>query len=138
MGRLKSIVAICALALVAAASSVQARTVRATDLNSAIWSEINKGTATDIIVEFRQGDRLPVTINAEGDLIETTEVNNSYVVVKRNFWIQPQANSLLLSLDGQTFKPVGDLLTGSLEAGAGAPTGGIANAINVTFKAYLK
>jgi hypothetical protein len=115
------------------------KSVRANELTPQIWNEYNKGEIQELLIEFQQGDKLPVTFQAEGDLLETTEANPSYVTVQRSFWVQMKQNSLQLSLDGTHFKPFKKLIAGSLSVGAGAgQQGGIANSINIGFKAMIK
>lgn len=119
--------------------SAQAKTIRATDLGSSVWAEISKGTLNDVTIEFRQGDQLPVSFSAEGDLFETTQNSVGYVGIKKNFWIKLQNNNILMSLDNSTFNNIKDVISGSFEAGTGADqNGGSANALNLALKAYLK
>ncbi len=119
--------------------TAEAKTIRATEMNGSLWSRLTAASAEDLIVEFRQGDELPVSFSAEGDLLETSRVGTSYVSVKRNFWLKLENNDVQMSLDGTAFKPIKDMVTGSLTAGAGSgDNGGIANAINIGLKANLK
>jgi hypothetical protein len=131
--------AIAGLCLLILAGVAEAKTVRATDLTTQQWTNFTSGTLTDLVVEFRQGDVLPVTLMAQGDLIETSQAATSFVTVKKNFWLDAQANNVQISLDGTTFKNISDVVSGSIEADAGSPTnGGVANTINVMFRAFLK
>lgn len=117
----------------------EAKTVRARDLTAAQWSDVASGKANDLNVEFRQGDELPVSLVAQGDLIETTHPEVSYVRVKRNFWIQADQTHLKISWDGITYTDANKALNGSLTVGAGsAGEGGIANALNIVFQAEVK
>ena len=117
----------------------EAKTIRATEMNSSLWSRLTAGTAEELIVEFRQGDELPVSFTAEGDLLETTRTGTSYVSVKRNFWLKLQNDNIQMSLDGAAYKSIKDVISGSLTAGAGSEqNGGVANAINLGLKANLK
>lgn len=127
-----------ALAIVTAAHLAEARTVRATELNNSTWADIRSG-AQEFTIEFRERDELPVNFVAEGDLLATTSSTPSYIVVKRNFWIKIVKDDVLLSTDGTLFKPLKDSISGSFSAGAGQnPNDGIANAIQLSFKAFLK
>lgn len=114
-------------------------TVRATELSPDLMLKFERGEIEELIIEFRQGDRLPVTLKAEGDLLEITEANPSYVVIKLGFWIKLQQDNIVMSLDGTTFKPIQDVITGSFSAGASSDEqNGAANAIDLIFKAFLK
>jgi hypothetical protein len=116
----------------------EAKTIRATELGEALWSNLSKGDLDGMIVEFHEGDELPVNLSAEGDLLETTRSASSFVAVKKNFWIKAKQNKLRISFDGATYKDITDALTGSIGAGAGTGQGGPANGINLSFKATLK
>ena len=117
----------------------EARTVRAIDMDSSLWSNLSAGTPSDIIVEFRRDDEVPIHLTAEGDLIESTQAATSYVRIKRNFWLKVQQQKIKISLDGMTFKDLSDVLTGSIKADTGPdPNGGIANVINLAFRAFLR
>lgn len=137
MKKAKTILMAGCLLLFAGAS--EAKTIRATEMNSSLWSSLQSGSLNEIVIEFRQGDELPVNLTAEGDLMETTQSATSYIGVKRNFWLKVQQDKIQISLDGTNFKKMNEVLTGSLQAGTGSDqSGGIANAINVMVKAFLK
>lgn len=124
------------------ASTTNARTkstsIRATEMTSTQWSDLGK-QGQEVTIEFRQGDELPVSFEAKGDFLETTQKGISYVVVKRDFWLKPVNNDLQVSTDGVNFKPISEVASGSFSAGAGADqNGGAANAINLVFEAMLK
>ncbi len=130
---------IMGMCLLMLAGAAEAKTIRATELSSSFGSQVSKGSAGDITVEFHQGDELPVTFAAQGDLLETTKPAVSYIGVKRDFWLKLEQNNLQISLDGTSFKDIKDVLSGSFTAGAGSEqNGGIASAINLAFQAYLK
>lgn len=115
------------------------KSLRPNELTPQIWNQYNKGEIQELIVEFRQGDKLPNTLQTEGDLLETSEANPSYVTVQRNFWVQMKPNDLQLSLDGSHFKPFQKVVSGELTIGTGAENpGGVANSINVGLKAMIK
>ena len=128
-----------AMLLLSGAVQASGKVVRATDMGATMWSDLTHGKLGDVVVEFRQGDDLPVTFEAQGDLMETRQTSVNYVGIKKNFWLRLSQNNIEISLDGTTFKKMSDVLTGSLEAGAGsAQTVGVADAINIVFKALLK
>ena len=125
--------------LLSIASQASGKVIRATEMGATMWSDLSRGKLGDVVVEFRQGDELPMSFEAQGDLVETRQTSVSYVGIKKNFWLRLSQNNVEISLDGATFKKMSDVLTGSLEAGAGlAQNGGVADAINVVFKAFLK
>jgi hypothetical protein len=121
------------------AASAQAKTVRATEMTTADWAQLRSGTAETFVVEFRQGDQLPVYLAAKGDFIETAQPGTTMVSVKRNFWLMLQNNQLQMSLDGSAYKPIQNLVTGAVTADAdGSVPGGPADVINIVFSAILK
>lgn len=117
----------------------EAKTIRATDMTSTQWSQLYSGQGQDLVVEFREGDELPVTLEAEGDLVETRKASTTYISVKKHFWMKLMQNDLVLSLDGQNFLPVSKLISGSFSAGVGRSQGDeIANSIQLRFSAFLR
>ena len=120
-------------------ATAQARLVRASEMNSDQWSEIFKNGSAEVIVEFHQGDEIPVSFSAQGDLLETTKPGLSYVQVKKNFWLKLLNNDVVLSLDGSNFKPLNQVISGSFTADAGSGQSGLpVNAIELSLKALLK
>ncbi|MCB9027382.1 MAG: hypothetical protein H6625_13755 [Bdellovibrionaceae bacterium] len=119
--------------------NANAITIQATEMNSDLWAKLTAGMSSELIVEFRQGDELPVAFSSKGDFLETVQVGTSYVEVKRDFWLKLKGNDVLMSLDGATYKPISDITTGSFSAEASSGSnGGPANAINLVLESYLK
>jgi hypothetical protein len=119
-------------------AAAPAKAMRAVDMTSEDWSELQKAKQ-EVIVEFRQGDEIPVSFSSEGDLLESTVTGVGYVKVKRSFWMRICQSGIEMSLDGSQFKPLSDVVSGSFTAGAGAQTPGVpVNAINMMLKATLK
>lgn len=120
-------------------SAAEAKIIRATEMNGSLWTRLMVGSAEELIVEFRQGDELPVSFSAQGDLIETSRTGVSYVSVKKNFWLKLESNNVQMSLDGTVFKPIEETITGSFTAGAGSGDNGeVANAISFGLRANTK
>lgn len=139
MKTLKTTLVIAVSVLLSSMTFANSKSLRASEMSAAAWSEFTKGKLGDIVIEFRQGDELPVTFQAEGDLIETKQTSVSYVGVKKNFWLRLGKNDIEISLDGTEFKKLNQMIAGSLQAGAGTDqNGGVANAVNVVLKAFLK
>lgn len=119
-------------------AAAPARAIRAVDMKSSDWNEI-QNAKQNVVVEFRQGDEIPVSFASEGDLLESTVTGVGYVRVKRDFWMRICQTGIEMSLDGTTFKPLSDVVSGSFTAGAGAQSPGVpVNAINLMLKANLK
>jgi len=119
--------------------NAEARTLRATELDNKAVASLLGGSAEPVVIEFRAGDEIPVSFGAEGDLLETTRAGQSYVGVKRNFWLRIEGMKFEMSLDGIAYKPLSEMISGSLFAGANAGSdGGAVNGINVGLKAKLK
>lgn len=117
-----------------------AANLRATELSAPLWGQLPQNSPQSIvIIEFRQGDKLPVSLTSTGDLLQTPEPAMGQVEVKRNFWLKVQDNQIQISLDGVTYKDFRDALHGRIEAGFDVgSSGGIARAINMAFRADLK
>jgi hypothetical protein len=124
--------------------ATQARVVNATDMTAAQWAAFAKGQATDIVIEFQTGGQLPLTFTAQGDLLESTQTAPSFVTIKKDFWVRINGTStaqptVQISFDNSTFQDINSVIGGSLTVGTGADhSGGMANALNIDFKAFLK
>jgi hypothetical protein len=119
--------------------SSEARTIRATDMTPELWAKSRVNMADNIVVEFRQGDQLPVNISTMGDFIQSNQLVSMSVTVQRNFWLMLQNNDVKMSLDGTTFKEIQDLVTGGISADAtSGKNAGDANGIDIVFAAFLK
>lgn len=130
---------IAGLSVMLATLQSEARLFRAREMDAKSWGDALKNAKPGDVVEFRQGDELPVTLRAEGDLLETRNPETTYVSVKRNFWLKMSANSVLVSLDGQNFGEIKDRLEGQLSASANANDNGEpASALNILFSARVK
>jgi hypothetical protein len=136
MKQLAQLASIAALILVASFS--EARNIRATDLDSKEWSHFFAGEYNDWIIEFRQGDEIPVSLTAEGDFFETNQIHSTPLYIKKNFWLKiNDKKGVLASLDGTNFQPLPQFATGTLTVGAGSQNG-VANGINMNIKAIQK
>jgi hypothetical protein len=136
---MKRITMVMVMSVMLFAAVAEARVVRATELDSINIADLGKEKLGDVVVEFRQGDEIPLTFTASGDLLETTRATLQYITVKKNFWIRVATTDIQISFDGTNYKKISEALTGDIHAGAGsAQNGGVANAINVSFKALVK
>lgn len=138
MKTVKTTIAIVGMLLLAVQVQATTRVVRATEMG-AIWSDLSKGKLADTIVEFRQGDELPMHLSVGGDLMEVKPPQAiNYIGIKKNFWLRINKNVFEISLDGTNFKKHSDVIKGSIEARATSSSGGAIDAINVIFNAFLK
>ena len=130
---------VTAVSLLLMGWSASAKTVRATDLGSSVWAEINKASFEDLTIEFRQGDRIPASFVAEGDLFETIESSVASIGIKKSFWIKIDKNQILMSFDNVEFKDFQKVISGSFKAGTGADqNGGPVNSLQLVLNAFLK
>lgn len=138
----KMILVISALLACTVAMANVENVVRITKINSQVLNEIQKGEARDLIVEFREGDRLPVNLKAEGDLFVSIDNNSTVVEVKKDFYVKIIGSNMYMSFDGIDFKPINELLRGNVSIGAKSDQSSSesfpANVINVVFSAFLK
>ncbi len=132
--KINHLIIVTGLCLSAAA---QAKTIRATDINAEALAQLATGEATELIIEFIKGDELPVTFSSTGDLFEITQQEASYITIKKDFWIKINKGHYTFSLNGSSYKPITEALTGSFKASLGS-NNGPANAINLLLEAYLK
>ncbi|MGZ3768994.1 MAG: hypothetical protein ACXVCP_06860 [Bdellovibrio sp.] len=128
-----------AICLIVAVNIAEAQNIRATDMDKNQWSKLYAGELQGITIEFREGDELPVTFTTEGDLFTSTRTPASYVGVKRNFWIKVNSKTVMMSLDGNNYKPFNDVVTGSFAAGTTPEeSNSVANSIQLNLKMFLK
>jgi hypothetical protein len=133
------IIAFTGLFITSLFATAQTKLIRANEISSDQLTEIFQKNSQGITVEFRQGDEIPISFSAEGDLLETSKPSVSYLRVKKNFWIKMLNNDVTLSLDGISFKPLNQVIAGSFSAEAGAGQAGLpVSAIELTLKALLK
>lgn len=116
--------------------------IRSTTLNSEFVSKIQKGEVENVVIEFLEGDRLPINIKAEGDLFESADSNSTFVGVKKHFFVKIMKSSITMSFDGEIFKSPKELLSGSLSVGASSSNGDTQNfpasVIHIVFNAFIK
>lgn len=113
--------------------------LRARDMSTKQWSEAMSQQPLNMTVEFRERDEIPVNLTAEGDFIETVQNQPTYIRVKRNFWLKLRNQDVLISLDGVNFKPLNQVVTGQLSAGADAVDAGIpVNSIQILLQMFMK
>ncbi len=96
-------------------------------------SELSKIFHNGTTIRFHRGDEIPLSFTTGGDLIETKEAGESSVIVKRDFWIRMLNDTVLFSLDGKTFKPFMDSVTGQFEAKSDSNGG-----FSIGLQSYLK
>ena len=99
------------------ASNANAKTINASKLSENALNAFMSGESDDVL-EFQKGDEIKVTFKAEGDLLETTSGGPAMVKVKKTFYIKIDADQLLMSFDGQDYRPLKDTITGSLKGSA--------------------
>ena len=125
------------LALLASAPSKagEDRLVRLADLSAAEVQAVVGGKLPNVTIEFRKGDRLPVKLDVQGDLVESDDSTATSLAVKTMFYVKVKKNKFYMSLDGHDFDPIKDLVGGNLGVGV---TGSPASEIKVSLDAYLK
>jgi len=140
MNTMKMITLTAAIAL--ATCFAEAKTLIAKDLTPQTWSDIASGKLQDITIEFRSGDELPLSFVAEGDFFQTKDPGVNYIQIKKSFWVKPDIahSQILVSLDGVTFKPLTEVMTGSFQVGAGSDdnNSGVAKGIQTVLRADLR
>ena len=95
--------------------------LKADDLTSLINTVMDSGL--NDVIEFRRGDRVPVTFKAEGDLVQSLPGGETTLEVKRDFFLKADGRRILISWDDQEFKPFEDVVSGQLSVTATATPG---------------
>lgn len=87
-------------ALCACAHSVAPLRVRAAD--SSHWPPLAQNQP--LIIDFKAGERIPVTISVDGEIIQTTpNPSTIWLTAKRDFSVRVQGTEIKTSLDGSHF-----------------------------------
>ena len=101
---------ILGLAVTIFSQNIFAKTYRATELTGELVSEIMTSQDETYIVEFRNGDQIPVNFEAEGDLFDSKNNINNILNIKKNFWLKIENNSILISFDETDYLSLKDVL----------------------------
>lgn len=116
--------------------------IRSTKLNAEFLNKIQKGEVENTVIEFLEGDRVPVNIKAQGDLFESADSNPVLVEVKKHFYVKIMKSDITMSFDGERFRPIKECLGGSLVVNASSSDGETQNfpvsVINIVFSAFVK
>lgn len=112
-----------------------AKTMRASQLGESALQSFMSGDHDDVL-EFQSGDKIKVTFKADGDLLESTSNGFTKLKVKTTFYIRKDNDQLLMSFDGQDFKPLKEVITGRLSANASRDSA--ATDINIVLFANIK
>jgi hypothetical protein len=118
-----------------ASSSVAPLRVRAAD-----WRPSRPLLARQpLVIDFKAGDRIPVTIQLDGEIVETTPSPSViWLTAKRDFSVRIQGSEIKTSLDGKHFddKPA---QPGRFQIGLGpTPEGGPKLSVHVTTPVHAK
>jgi len=92
----------------------RAQTLTAGELQSFLEGDADE----DLVLEFRAGDVLNVSMKFEGDLLESTPQASMPVRIKKGFFLRMQSDDILMSWDGTAFKPWHDMVGGKFSASA--------------------
>lgn len=71
----KMIFVISALLICTSVTANTGSSIRVSKLSPELIAKIQKGEVKNLVVEFKEGDRLPVNLKAEGDLFESVDSN---------------------------------------------------------------
>jgi hypothetical protein len=92
-----------------------------------------------VVLEFKAGDRIPVTVQVDGEIIETTPSSSTiWLTAKRDFSVRIRGSEIKTSLDGMHFddKPA---QPGQFQLGLGpTPEGGPKLSLHVTTPVHAK
>ena len=92
-----------------------------------------------LVIDFKAGDRIPVSIQVDGEVVETTPSPSTiWLTANRDFSVRIRGTEIKTSLDGQHFddKPA---QPGSFQVGLGpTPEGGTKLSVHVTTPVHAK
>jgi hypothetical protein len=129
----------CVFAL-AGATGCARSTINAVRLRAGDWRPSAAAAAgSPVVLDFKAGDRIPVSIQVDGEIIETTPSPSAiWLTAKRDFSVRIQGSDIKTSLDGIHFddKPA---VPGRFQLGLGpAPEGGPKLSLQVTTPVHAK
>ena len=105
------------LAASLSATTLFAKTLRLSGLSSTEILTFLEGHS-DNTLEFKQGDIINLKLDVSGEILQAIATPETKVSVKKSFFLRMQEDELLMSWDGETFKPFKELITGSMSASA--------------------
>jgi hypothetical protein len=74
------------------------------------------------IVEIHQGEILPLRFVMSGDFVETEPASTVELRAKEDLWLRISASQVEMSFDGRDYRPVSELVTGSVTLGIQDPS----------------
>jgi hypothetical protein len=130
---------IAAAIFLSALANAQPNVIRATDLKGMDFNQISTQVFNGIVIEFREGDELPMNFKVSGDLLESRQAPITYITIKKSFWLKADMvkNEVLVSFDGHHYKKFQEALSGKITAGT-TPDNGVADSIQVELEANVK
>ena len=123
------------LGLMTPAFGSENRVVRFSELSPIEIQQMRTGRLTDVTVEFRQGDKVGVNFEVRGDFLQSDGVISAPLVVKTTFYVKVKENAFLLSLDGDKFHPLSEIVKREISVGV---SGNPVAEIQLMLKALLK
>ena len=97
--------------------SAFAKVIHYSELSEAEMHAFMEGKSEDVC-EVRKNDVFKVKLDLSGNVLEATNNNLVKVKVKKGFFLKMSEQQLLMSWDGEEFKPFKDLLSGQLSVAA--------------------
>lgn len=94
-----------------------AKVIHYSELSEAEMRTFLEGKSEDVC-EVRKNDVFNVKLDLSGNVLEATNNNLAKVKVKKGFFLKMSEQQLLMSWDGEEFKPFKDLISGQLSAAA--------------------
>lgn len=112
--------------------------IRANELNNKVIASIFSGQNVEYVVEFREGDLVPLNFVAGGDLFESKDNTNNIFVIKKDFFIKVKNNSVMISMDGNSYMSLRDVISGKFSIGSDIDRSQIPGVIQALLSVYLK
>ena len=127
------------IVLIFTVGSVHGKTIRITKLDTLNLNQIISSQNQEYVIEFREGDLIPLHFEAKGDFIETRKSLLNDLIVKRDFYIKIKKGNISLSLDGRLYKSLKKYIKGVISISSGTENKDhVPNLIKVMLAAFLK
>jgi hypothetical protein len=128
-----------ALLMTITAQTSFGKTMRATEISTNLIQELLILQDGDYIIDFRAGDKIDLQFTAQGDLLESKNNPANILTIKKNFNLKITNSNVFLSINGNAYKKLKELVKGQLNLGtdmmSSSQTPGI---IQAMLSIYLK
>lgn len=131
------IITICLfLTLTLASKNLLAKTIRATELNNNMMTQLLEAKE-ECIIDFRKGDLITLNFLAQGDLFESENVENNNLIIKKDFLVKIKNDAIMVKIGNKPYLGLKDAITGNFFLSS-ISGGQIPGVIQAVLSVYLR